>query len=359
MKSVLVPLYVALWGVCGCGSKATEPPPPTVPTQGIELVKPGVMPQQPLRYRLAKGAKATMEMVMDVEIHMGTTHQVMPTGVMVMEVHTDDVLPDGNAKVRTVILHATARDRPGSTVPLETMIAQSMLVNGMEMTATLTPRGKLTDSKLVTKKDMPESATTQYGPLMQNFEQVAMPLPDPPIGVGAVWRNRKTVVQEQVKMETITELEITAIDGDKITFVSKLEVKGDKQTIDLGTAKVDITNVGGGGSGKGVIDLAHMVMSGELQAEFRFDASMKDAAGQLQTSPMQMKVSTRLRTPAEITAGTTPTPAINPDSKSRPEVPPTKKGKPAHDPAHDHADPKPPVAPPIEKPAGQGEQSAP
>src|SRR5262245_48809857 len=108
-----------------CSSKKSEPPPPA-PHEGIEIVRPGAMPHQPLRYQLAAGVRTGVEMEVDIDIVTPTFQRTMPTTVTVMELGADDVLPDGSAKVRTTILRASARERPGVQASLEAVNAQAM-----------------------------------------------------------------------------------------------------------------------------------------------------------------------------------------------------------------------------------------
>jgi hypothetical protein len=91
-------------------------------------------------------------------------------------------------------------------------------------------------------------------------------------------------------MTTVTTIEITAIDGERVSFASTSTVAAPDQTVTVSGVKASFKDVGGGGSGSGTVDLATMAMRGELTAELRGTMS---TAGQ--TSPMQMAMKMTVR----------------------------------------------------------------
>jgi hypothetical protein len=306
-------LRIALLGalVGACGGKKQEPPPPP-PRQGVEMVSHGAMPHQTLRYQLTKGVKTEIEQELDLDIASAQVQRAMPTAVTVMEVAADDVLPDGNAKVRTTILRASARDRPGAKVPVEVLNAQGMMLNGVTITGTLTPRGKLGGPQIAGGSNLPPKASEGFAALAAQADEVAMPLPEPAIGVGAVWRVRRDLVQLGIKMETITELQVTAIDGPRVSYTMRAEVKGDNQRAMIEGTQVDVSNIRGSGSGKGVLDLSRMVNLGEQTLELAFEIK---AAG----VPDTVKIRTEKRT--RPSSGEPPTPSVPAPSEGSASAP--------------------------------------
>jgi hypothetical protein len=282
------------------------------------------MPHQPLRYQLTKGVKTAVELEADVEIVTPTFQRTMPTTVTVMEIGADDVLPDGSAKVRTTILRTSVRDRPGATA-LEAMNAHGMMMSGVEITGTLTPRGRIQDPKLAGSASMPPKVAEGVAMLIGQTEEVAMPLPEPGVGVGAIWRVRRDVdvAELGIKMQTITEIEVKALDGQRVTYAMRTQVKGDSKRSTIDGVEVDITNVRGSGGGKGVIDLGRMVIFGEESVELGFDLSAKSGSGSV-----TMRKAKRIR-PADAEAAAPPPSkpdAGTPGKPSKPEKSPQDPG---------------------------------
>jgi len=323
MRTVMrIALLIVLAG--GCRKKAEEP---ATPRQGIEMVSYGAMPYQSLRYQLTKGVRTAVEMEIDTEITTPTFQRTMPTTVTVMELGADDVLPDGNAKVRTTILRASARERPGAEGSLEAANAQAMMLSGVAITGTLTPRGKILDPRLAGNAGMPQKAAEGLAGLVAQSEEVAMPLPEPEVGVGAVWRVRRDATQLGIKMETVTEIEVTALEDRRVTYALRTEVKGDNQHATIEGVEVDVKNIHGSGTGKGVIYLGRMAIYGEQSLELGFDISAMKESGSV-----KMRTAKRLK-PAAATPDEPATPEPAPAKPTEPPKPTTPaKSQPPPDP---------------------------
>lgn len=286
-----IALLIVLAGAC---KKKEAAAPPASPDQGLEMVSLGAMPHLPLRYQLTRGVKTKVAMEVDIDIVTSTFQRAMPTTVTVMELGADDVLPDGNAKVRTRILRASARERPGAQVSVETVNAQAMMLSGIVITGTLTPRGKMQDPQLAGRANLPPKTADGFAALVAQAEDVAMPLPEPGVGVGAIWRVRREAVQLGIKLVTLTEIEVTAVEDQRVTYVMRTEAKGANQRATIEGVPVDVANVRGSGTGRGVIDLGRMVIFGEQALELGFDISAMSQSGSV-----TMRTAKRLAPAAE------------------------------------------------------------
>jgi hypothetical protein len=120
---------------------------------------------------------------------------------------------------------------------------------------------------------------------------MAMPLPDEPIGVGAVWRNSKPLEQNGMKMTVVNSVEVTALTSEKLSYSLDTQVHGDDQTLTQGELSVEIKDVTGTGTGQGTINLQTLAVSSELATELR---SAMQAIGEGSATPMSMKVVTRV-----------------------------------------------------------------
>jgi hypothetical protein len=283
---ILVALAVA---ACTRADDGIAPRPPT--NDGVTLVTVGEAPQRLLRYQLARGAKSRLELAMDMDMEAGGRGGKMPTLAMTLEIAVDDVLPDGNARVRTTIVAAQARERTGAVVPVQLMGQMAQDLTGLTFTGTLTPTGALRDGKLDTKQ-LPDSLKTQLAKLTQILEQVAMPLPDAPVGVGATWTTRKTAAQDGLQLVTVTTIELTKLAGDQIGFASSSTITAPNQELDQDGVHVSVRDLGGGGSARGTIDLARATLIGSSALEFRGTMT-----AQGQTAPMKMAMLVTMSAP--------------------------------------------------------------
>ena len=278
-----------------CGNKSSEPPPPAKSEDGFELVTAGAEPRALLRYRPVVGAASAMAMSMDFDLDTGGVETKMPTLTLDLELAVVAVAPDGSATVRTTIKRASARDRVmGAAVSAATMNQTLALVDNIKITSTLSTRGHQTGSKLENpQQGIAPELMQQITTMTQGLEQLAMPMPEPAVGIGAKWKSTKGLAQNGVDMTSTTTIEITAIEGDKVSFASTTTLTGPDQTLKEGPRAVTIKKVGGNGGGRGTVDLARLALSGDLRAEFNSEATSNG-----KTAPLRFVMAMQVK-PAE------------------------------------------------------------
>jgi hypothetical protein len=251
-----------------CEKPAKDPPPIDLKVNdGVELLSTGSEPTRLLRYRLAKGTTSPLELAMELDLDAGGRAGKMPTLILSLTIAVEDVLAGGTAKIKTTIDKARVQEREGSAIPIAAVENMTQMLTGMMYTADLSTDGKLSGAKVVSAHS--QTMAKELSQFTQGLEQVAMRLPSVPVGVGSKWINRKTTTQNDMTLTTVTTITITAIDGDKVTFASTSTVSAPDQTVQQNGISAAIKDIGGGGSGQGVVDLSKMTMIGEVNAEFR------------------------------------------------------------------------------------------
>lgn len=285
-RSILVALLV----LAACGSKPA-PPPPQV--DGLVLVDGGREPRRIARYVLSKQVVVPLELAMDVDLKLGDRGGALPTLVMNIDIGTEDVHPDGNARTRTTIKAATARDRTSTTVPTEQLARQAAALPGLAVVATISPAGEIVDARTeMDGKAVPLALQAQISSLQQNLEQLAMPLPTQAIGPGAKWRYRKTIDVNGAQLVTMTTVEVVSFVDKSLGIALATEISGADQQATRDGLTVYIKRIRGTGSGKGTIDLSRMTMTGERTMKVQFDLVAEG-----RTAPLDMTVAMRVAPP--------------------------------------------------------------
>ncbi len=282
----------------GCGSEKA-PPPPADPN-GLEVVYAGSEPRHPLRYQIAKNDTLEVEVSIDVELDASGRGGPLPTVIVGTELVATDVHPDGSMRVRATIKSITARDVANSTLSAESMTEHMQLLKGTSLVGTLLPDGGLRDLKAEAAAKLPPALAQQLETISKSFQQISLPLPHVPIGDGAAWRQKKTIEQNGMKLFTVTTIVVTAVDTDGFTFTSTTSLGGPDQTITMQGHKIQMSSIGGVGTGKGTIDLTKMAMTGEATLSFHSDMTADN-----ETDQMGMTVTTRV-SPGKLPAPVTP-----------------------------------------------------
>ncbi|HEX5060161.1 MAG TPA: DUF6263 family protein [Kofleriaceae bacterium] len=286
MYRCLLLIALAVFG-CNKGDEGeTQVKPPD-----LHVVSLGNEPRRLLRYQAPKGTTTTLEMAVDVEVTAGDMGGPMPTIVMTLAMQVEDVLPTG-MKLRTTVVDAMARDKDETRVAPNALTGPLEQIKGIVLTTTMTPTGRLIGTKVDPgSKQLPPTAQTQLAALTASLDQLMMPLPEEPVGVGAVWRNSKPLEQNGMKMIAVNTVSITAITGDKVSYSIETQVHGDDQTIQDSGLSVTVKDITGTGTGIGVIDLRTLALTSELSTEFR---SAMQAAGEGSATPMRMAIATHV-----------------------------------------------------------------
>jgi hypothetical protein len=240
---------------------------------GLTLIDPGAEPRQTLRYHLTKGSTRSFEMSVEVDLDNPGIHGAMPTIRMDGDLSIDDISPDGDMTMTMVMHDIKASERPGSPITGEMMQKYLGALEGFTIHGKLSPLGTMTGVN-VDAKNVPKTVLDQLGPMTKNLKQLALPLPDKPIGAGARWDLVNSLEQGGLRVTTTTHVTLTKLAGDVIGFHTAIDISAQPQTIEQPGMTVHIDKVSGGGSGDGTIDLASFTLSGTQSTGFRADLTM-------------------------------------------------------------------------------------
>jgi hypothetical protein len=287
-----VTFIACLVAASGCGSE-DKPKPPPPPTDGIELVQPGAQPRRALRYALAAGTTSALEFEIDLDLTTVDADLKLPVMAMSIDAAVTSIAPPpAKLKLDVIAANVHARDAsdPKKNPAIGVMQRQAKFLPGLVVTYGLTADGQVKDTKVdATHRDLSEPMQEQVTTLLQASEQLAMPLPQKPVGVGAIWKHRRTIKQNQLTLVSMTTVEITAIDGPRVTFKSTTEMTGADQTVAQGSANAQVTGVRGTGSASGTFDLAKAIVIGEQTATLSFEMHAGDTP-----RPVKMVMTTRI-----------------------------------------------------------------
>jgi hypothetical protein len=285
-----------------CNSHRDQPPPPPVQRE-LTLISSGMPPLAPLRYAVAKGTKTSLAMDITTHVAAGDQSADSPPVHVAIDLVVDDVLPDGRMKLTSTIrsLAATAASRNGSATnangsgaedPTQAHVdAVGSGVSGLAFTATMSPDGSIADVK-ATDQPLPELAKAELDQIIAHFTQLAMPLPNVPVGIGAKWRSTRTLVPvSTLAVQATTTIDLIGRTGSTITYAITSQLAGSAQTVVEEGTSVQVDDIGGSVQGSGTIDLHTLAIDASQTAEQR----MTMTTGSDRT-PMQMMQTLRTST---------------------------------------------------------------
>jgi hypothetical protein len=291
---------------------ATPPPPPEDDLR-LHLVDAGHQPRKALRYRFKVGAIEQMQLDMRMAMAVGPADSEpreiqLPTVRTMMRTEPQSVTPDGcgrdpaqDCELKYGFTIVSMNLLPDATVPpaiqskLEAELGKSAGLSGW---AVVTSRGLTKQAEF----DAPPGASNEVRQMLQSLQQgvrqLATPLPQEPVGVGASWETVSSMMTDNVRLTQTTTYKLTSLTGDKggidLTMTQTAPAQPMRPAGVPPEVKVMLESLGSTGSGTMKFDLAHLVPTSDAGLETKLVAHVS-APGQDQRmgTRIRMKIAVR------------------------------------------------------------------
>jgi hypothetical protein len=267
----------ALATVASAASPAPQTPAAPVTMDGypaagapaiVTVLTPGAAPRVPLRYTIANALKDHLAMNMDTSMQIDMAGMAMPQMQMpTMKVGADLSVTSVSATGDVTYDLAFT----GLTVDTSTVDPQlAGMFQGMDAdykaikgSATVTNRGVPVASKLDTGNVSNPQLKQMLDSLSTSLQNLSMPLPEEPVGVGAKWEVRAAISAGGLQSFQKTTYEIVSIDGKAVSLKTTTESTAPPQAmtnpaLPPGT-DVQLQKLTGNGTGTATLHLDSLV----------------------------------------------------------------------------------------------------
>ena len=252
----------------------------SVPAPTIKLVGAGKGTKKQLRFVPKKGAKSSMVMTSQQAVARGLkgklpAPEAAPAVKTTIDIEVLDVTADGDIKVQFTYRKSEVVPDKRTKPELAKQVATALeAFAGLTGTAIVTSRG-LTKEVSFTP---PASATREVKTAIETAKsvatQLAQPLPEEAVGVGAKWQTTSTATGGEVTAETVATYELVASTANTVKLKTTLTVKG--KGSGTGNLTTDTT-----ARGETSLDLASVVPTQsklDMRTEVGLDADGKRLA---------------------------------------------------------------------------------
>jgi hypothetical protein len=255
----------------------------------ITLLGPGAEPRRALRYRLTEGAREDLIMRTNLTIDTTTDGAPAPTVeyppvVMNLRLHIASKPSEDQARYTFALASVDVEDAPGVQPEiLESMRQHFRAVTGMTGSAHVDARGFNWDARMDRPRDMTPAIQQMLDSATQSMDQVSAPLPEEPVGQGARWELRQTIVQNGVTLQqtTLFELvELVELDGTRGILTTRIAQHADRQPMTLASmpgSTAEMLSLDSAGSGRIHFDLDRLVPRSTL--DMRSDYGLRITTG--------------------------------------------------------------------------------
>src|SRR5204863_5323668 len=119
---------------------------------------------------------------------------------------------------------------------------QATAMHGVVIAETVAPDGQLVESHVEAAASVPDHAREQLDRLTRSLAQVAMRMPSEPVGIGATWRERRTLPEGGIRAVSETLYTLTSITPSTLAYTSLGLSSGSPQTIEQARLTFEATN---------------------------------------------------------------------------------------------------------------------
>lgn len=202
----------------------------------VEIIQAGQTPRRTLRYRFRADQLGVMSTAFDNDIAYGPrggklVH--MPSPPMVMDLELTGMAPRGErAAVQFRIARFDVATSPTDLTDEQTRrtVQQSLQpMVGMTGSMEMDNRGRMRQMKWQVPDSVPPGVRTVLDGMSRSGQDMVVPMPEEPVGVGAEWYAVKNTPFMGIQLSYTSRVKLIAMTGDRITLRTSVEIAGGRQ----------------------------------------------------------------------------------------------------------------------------------
>jgi hypothetical protein len=281
-----VAALAALFAAAGCCQSA-ERKDRTPAAFELALLDDGHEPRRALRYPSDPPPPQKMSLSLHVAMKMEVPGSpVPPVSMPGLRLLIDLTGRDRDGEVRYEFT-VTDADLTGAEAAHPSLVAAMRKGVGSLVGATGTvsvdPRGFQRELSIGLPSSLGQELTQFMNSAKLAIGQMAVPLPEEPIGVGAKWQVEETIAQEGIQVRQKTYYELLAIDGPRVQIRTQTVQSAEQQRAAVpglpSGVSAKVVSLRGAGAGETEIDLRRLV-PGSAREELETDVSFAIVQGQ-------------------------------------------------------------------------------
>ena len=265
MKKTILATLVA-FSLCRIAAAA---PPADVPADApvVKLIDAGKDPKKPLRLTAKVGLKRSMVMTMKMAMAMtlganSMPKQDLPETRMTMDMKVTNVAPNGDIRYEFKIKKPEVIAGPNANQMVVDAMKNALKgMEGMSGYAVVTSRGFTKEADISMPANMDPQMKNFMESTKQSLHQIASPLPEEPVGVGAKWETIMKLKQNGMVLDQTATNDLVELKGDTGKINLKIKQNAERQKITQGGVTVDLISLKSTGDGIMNFDLTRLVPS--------------------------------------------------------------------------------------------------
>jgi hypothetical protein len=234
-------------------------------SKGFKLLDAGAAPRRPLRLKVKAGHSELLRMSTKVVMSVSVGDQSLPPSklpemLMDIALKATDVKANGDVRYTYTLTNGDLKGAEAFPPQVATALRESLKkLVGLNGHAVINNRGVQKSSKLNVPKDLPPQVQQMMGGIEQGMDRIVVPFPAKAVGVGARWRQRRTIRQAGIRLRQSTRYELKEMNGDRVVCKIDIKQKAKPQAVQAAAgAKVQLLRLRSLGSGKAQLLLGRL-----------------------------------------------------------------------------------------------------
>ena len=280
---------VALAAACGGAACQRQERKAHKAARGVDMAvhEDGREPRRPLRYPAEPPAEQRMSLTLKVGMKMEVPGSPIPQVTLpglrlIVDLTGKRAGTDARYDFTVADADLVAADAAPPAIVAEMRKGLPSLV-GAAGSIVIDERGTQRELELALPPELGEELSQFMNAARLAIGQMAVPLPEHPIGVGAKWEVQDTVEQDGIRVRQKTYYELLALDGTRAQVRTQTVQSADRQRAPLpglpDGVSAEVLSLHGSGSGEIEIDLRRLV-PGSAREEVETDVSFSIKQGQ-------------------------------------------------------------------------------
>ena len=197
------------------------------PQTTVTLLESGAEPRTVLRYKFQanRTERMVMEMIMAVTVEIGALKRPetqLPGTRTTMTIDTKEVSPEGELHYEFILEQTEVVPNPDDNpAAIKAMQRQMDTMLGLSGSAMVTSQGFSTDVTINIPRGAGLQVRQMINDMQQSMTRMLVPLPDEPVGRGAVWQATTPIETPAMKFTQVATYALLEIQGDTV----KLDVQ--------------------------------------------------------------------------------------------------------------------------------------
>ncbi len=267
----------------------------------IELLSAGAEPRVKLRYKLPADAQERMFLTMNTSVTAMGTPMALPTMTLLMDIQLLEKIGEDAARYSFELTGSKVEAKEGVQEQVVTMTRQALeQAHGMKGTVVVDSRGFNREMTMEMPPGLSAETRSMMESSMQGMDQLASPLPEEPVGVGARWKVSQTVEQNAMKIDQALTYELVELHGDEGTLAVVMEQSAEPQKVALPGmptgAAAELVSLESKGKGTVKLNLDELAPESKMQLTSAYTMKVS-AQGQEQLVNTEMQMSIEMGNP--------------------------------------------------------------